>query len=110
MRRTILVTTTILMLTLGESALAHNPWTAPYPIAAHYRPLPPPPPPRSWYARGRPHCPPPGAWRAPPRWAPALSTRCWTARGMALLPRPQPVGSACSAITAWGAVDRGVVR
>jgi hypothetical protein len=29
---------------------------------------------------------------------------------MALLPRPLPVGSACSAVTAWGAIDRGIVR
>jgi hypothetical protein len=110
MRPAILVTTTTLLLTLGGSAIAHSPWSAPYPVAAHYRPLPPPPPPRSWYARDRQHCPPPVAWRAPPRWAPPVSSSCWTARGVAYLPRPQPLGSPCSAVTTWGAIDRGIVR
>lgn len=108
MRRVILSIATALTLTMAGSALAHSPWSPPHPVAAHYRPLPPPP--RPWYARDHRHCPPPVAWRAPPRWAPHVSTSCWTARGVARLTYPQPLGSPCSAVTAWGAVDRGIVR
>lgn len=110
MKHALLLSAVILALACSSVATAHAPWQPIRPSLWHYQPPPPLPPPHHCYPYVRTSNAPRISWREPAPWRPPLSTSCWTARGMALLPRPLPVGSACSAVTAWGAIDRGIVR